>query len=194
VKLCGALFVAALSAALASSVLAGLGDTLEQSIKKHGLPSDGPTESVRADATSYAFTGPEWDISITYFDGRAVEVMVGKADASTLSQPEINQWLRDSSQLPWRQKQATEWETGDGETASLSGDYTTIHIWSATWHRIVAEVEAKLQQEEQQRFGGDKAAADKARNEELQKTREASDRAREEVDAKLRELRKLLER
>jgi hypothetical protein len=185
---------ALLVVALAAPTSAKMGESLDASIKRYGLPSDGPTDSNHPDATSYAFVDSEWDISITYFEGRAEEIMVRKVDGSRFSRSEVLQWLRDLSDLPWSQKEAAEWRTSDGSTAGLSANHKAVHIWSPVWHRVVEEAEAKLQKEEQERFGGDKDAADNARQEEAKRSREAADRASEEINAKLRELKDLLGR
>jgi len=179
---------------LAPLALGKMGESLDESIKRYGLPSDGPEESIHPDATSYAFVDSEWDISITYLKGRAEEIMVRKIDGRRFSQSEVRQWLRDLGDLPWSQKQATEWLASDGSTAGLSSDHKAVHIWSPVWHRVAEEVEAKLQMEEEQRFAGDKNAADKASREEAERPREALDWAQDAINAKLRELKELLSR
>lgn len=184
---------------------ARIGETLQQCIARYGQPDGEPEEGgVHPKATDCAFVKDGLELLVTFYQGKAVDIIFSKLDERSFSPSEVEELLKANGS-GWKEREArkpdqSEWETAFGARRAMlypdrSGEPSSrLAVSTAEWNKVMDEHEATLQRQELQRFGGDKDAADRARQEEAQQSREAAERAKAEVDAKLRELRETLGR
>jgi hypothetical protein len=184
---------------------ARIGETLQQCVARYGQPDGEPEEGgVHPKATNCAFVKDGLELLVTFYQGKAVDIIFSKLDERSFSPSEVEELLKANGS-GWKEREAqkpdqSEWETAYGARRAMlypdrSGEPSSrLVVFTADWNRVMDEYEATLQREELQRFGGDKDAADRARQEEAQQSREAAERAKAEVDATLRALRESLGR
>jgi hypothetical protein len=153
--------LAALMLGLPSDSSARIGETLQQCIARYGQPEDNPQESaVHPKATDCAFIKSGLDISVVFYQGKAVDIMFRKLDGSAFNPSEVEELLKaNGGSSSWNQHEAkrpdqSEWKTTDGaRRATLNPNRRAetnrvLSIWTEQWHRVMDEHEKALEQRE----------------------------------------------
>lgn len=152
---------AVLMFSLPSVSTARIGETLQQCIARYGQPDSGPEESVvHPKATDCAFIKNGLDVSVVFYQGKAVDIMFRKVDGSSFNPSEIDELLKaNGGGSMWKERDAgkpdqSEWETPDGENrAMLSSNRhaepaRVLSVWTMQWHRVMEEQEKALEKQE----------------------------------------------
>jgi len=120
----------ALAVMVCSTASARIGETLEQCVARYGAPDSGPKPAEGGlSASTYYFVKSGRDIQITFYDGKAVELLVHRRDGKVFSDSEVETMLSENKSLGWVENSSPSphhriWTTSDAKRqAFLSLNY-----------------------------------------------------------------------